>query len=325
MNIEEYVSKLNKDLYRIIDEDTFIKILNLNNNMYRFNIINRVALAVMYEQELFDLKSKEEWFSLGRRIIKDTEKVQVALPVYSIEYIDNNTSEKIDINEFTSDELIKALELDIIQKREIADKLIISSMYDIRNTVNIDSNTKYDVPKPNLGITEYYDIIHKLTGITVEESESSFFYEKDKLLFLNRQNYTDTINILTDTLVKYMLHNIDNYVIDINNYKHINLSNKRIEKLLIACIKFSIQTIFGIKNKNEVIMTLRQSGVSSMEEMLDLLMIYDELITNIIKYIRYTNDSIYTDVIASVVMIKKSELLLNILQANSVNNKIEGS
>lgn len=325
MVIDEYLEKLNSNLSRLIDENTFTKVLKLNNNLCRLNILNRIALATMYKEEIFDLKSEEEWFSVGRKIINKGDKIHLAIPMYTTSFIDSTTNETVETDKFTQDELALALKLNVIHKEENIDKLMVHDLYDIRNTSNIDKDTSYKVPKPEISLAEYFSIIHELTGITIEESDVSFFYEKDKLLFLCRDNYETTIDTLTDTLIKYIIHNMDKYVTDISNYSHLDIGSKRKEKLLVASIKYSIKTLFGIDNKNDVIMALRLSGIVSVDELVDILILVDELLFNIMKYVKYSSDTLYTDISTSINRIKKSELLLNILQANSIHNKIEGN
>ena len=75
MVIDEYVDKLNSSIPKLIDEETFTKVLRLNNNLCRLNILNRIALATMYNQEIFDIKSEEEWFSVGRKVINKKDEV----------------------------------------------------------------------------------------------------------------------------------------------------------------------------------------------------------------------------------------------------------
>lgn len=325
MVIDEYVDKLNSSIPKLIDEETFTKVLRLNNNLCRLNILNRIALATMYNQEIFDIKSEEEWFSVGRKVINKKDAIYLAIPMYTTSYIDTVSGEKVEVDKFTPDELTLAIKLRVISKEDVLDKIIPYKLYDIKNTSNIDKNIVYNVPKPEINMPDYFKIIHEITGITIEESDSSFFYEKDKVLFLSRDNYENTLDTLTDTLLKYMIHNLTDYVVDVTNYDHLDITNKRREKLISACVKYSIKTLFGIDNRNEVIMALRYSGIVSVDELIDILMLSDELIFNVIKYVKYSSDTLYTDISTSINRIKKSELLLNILQANSVHNKIEGS
>ena len=61
MVIDEYLEKLNSNLSRLIDENTFTKVLKLNNNLCRLNILNRIALATMYKEEIFDMLRNMEY------------------------------------------------------------------------------------------------------------------------------------------------------------------------------------------------------------------------------------------------------------------------
>lgn len=325
MVTNEYIEKLNNNISKLIDEDTFIKTLRHDNNLGRFNIFNRIAFAVLNKQELFDLKTKEEWFDVGRKVIDTKNIIHTLIPIYKISYVDSESSELIDLKDFTDDEIHKAIELGVINKIDRIEDFICYNLYDIRNTSNIDKENAYEVPKPIINIHKYFEIINNITGIHVEESDDiTFFSEKEKLLFLHRGSYADTLESLSEIVIKHMIKHSDKYMAGSID-KYLSIKNKKLEKLLITSAVFSILTIFGIINKNKLIVTLRQSGVTSYEDLVDILVIVDELTTNIISRIEYTNNSVHIDAISNINMIKKSELLLNILQANSIHNKLEGN
>lgn len=325
MLTENYIEKFNSNLPKIIDEDTYINIIRLDNNLYRFNIINRIAFEVVHNKNLFDLKSKEEWFELGRKVIDLQDYIDVLLPMYKTYYRDTYTNEIVDIKEFSSDELKKAIELKVIYKDEELSEFTSHRLYDIRNTSNIDKESKYIVPKPIFNIKIYFDIINSLTGITVAESEDIvFFSDKEKVLYICRDSYENTLCTLTDCLVSFMLKHPDDYITN-NKGIFIDIESKRVNRLIVESIKFKILSLLGIINKNDVIVALRQSGVSSYEDLMDILMIVDELSLNILNKIKFTDNNVNNDVISNITKIKKVDLLLNILQANSIHSKIEGN
>jgi hypothetical protein len=328
MNTNEYIEKLNSNIQKIMDEETYVNVLRLDNNLSRFNVLNRIAFAVTNDKEIYDVKTKEEWFALGRQVINQSDKIYTLLPKYRTFYRDTKTDNEIDINEFTSDELQKALELKVVYKVEEAEDFLLYTLYDIRNTSSINSEQKYSIPKPIINLNIYFSIISKLTGIEVVESEDmNFFDDKNKTLYLMRDTYENTVDILTDSLLKYILKE-DNYREFIKESAEIfdNIKQQKNKlNLLRESVKFSIQTLFGKVNKNNVIIALRQSGIKSYEELVEILMIADEIVLNIVQYIEYTGDSIYVDAITNITRIKKSEILLNIMQANSIHKKMEGN
>lgn len=315
MLLQEFNDTLNRTLPKLLDEDTFIKILNLNNNLYRFDIINRIALNTISDEELLDVKTEEEWFEHGRRVIDKHKKYYIISPKYGTCYVDSETSEKINILEFTFDELTKALELGVIIKTSDIDDIVINEVYDIRNTSNIDKNKKYEVVKTATNLNILVDLAKNITGLTIEPSEDITFYsEYDNNLFLAKEDY----NTMADKIINIIVNSLyDKCKSDIG-------IDNMYEKLIKSGAEYSIKTLFGTHNKKDILGKLKSYMITDYNILLDILVIIDIITFKVLEQLEQINGIDNCKSFFKIERNNKINTLLNIMQANSVQIKMKG-
>lgn len=315
MKLEEFNSKLNESLPMLLDEDTFIKILNINNNLYRFDILNRIALNIMYDYELLDVKTEEEWFKHGRKIIDKKKIIYITTPKYGTKYIDNETKEQINVIEFTPSEIQEALRLGVISKINDAEDISINIMYDIKNTSNIDKSKKYDIVKPKIDLKILIELAKEITGMTIEPSDEVTFYsEKDNNLFLAKESYRKMVNKILDILVNLIFKQVENEIEIDKQYKDI----------IKHSALFSLQTLFNIENKNELIYKLKSNMITDYNIMLDILYTVDIITFKVIEQLEKINGIDNCSSADTIEKNNKISAMLSIMQANSIQIKMKG-
>lgn len=325
MNFEEYANELYKNIPKILDEDIYIAILNKGNNLARFDIINKIYITTVYGTDIYDVKTKEEWFSQGRKIIDTSKYINVSVPDYSSEYIDTETHKVVNISDFTVDEFRKAIEYGIIKKESKLENVIVQRVYDIKNTSNIDKDKKYSVPKPYISMNILFGILKKFMNITIEQSDDfTYFAKKEKHLYLSKSSYEDTVDELISILVDYFMETeVLSDIIEKSGLDQIDLNSKDMD-LLKESIKYSLMTVFNVNNKDELLSILKRKEITDCNKLINILTISDYTVFNIIELLDYSDNSKVVDATSNILLIKKSEQLLSIMQANSVQSKMKG-
>ena len=325
MKLDEFTSELNKNIPKILDENIYIKVINRNNNLARFDIINKLAICTMNNEIVYDVKTKEEWFEQGRRIIDTSKIVRVIIPNYTSEYIDSLTGKTVDITQFTRDEFVNALRLNIIKKESKFDGMYVQDLYDIRNTCSIDKNINYKIPKPIVSISVLFSILQRFTGITAEESDETYLAKQERHLYLAKGSYSEMIDTLASILTDYLLEpDILRDCIQENLGNTEKELSKAEIKLLRASIIYSIKTLFNINNKEDILSVLKDKLVTDYIDLIDILTITDSIVFKIIQQLEYTDNSSIEDATNNMLHIKKAEILLDIMQANSIQLKMKG-
>lgn len=326
MTHEEFTDELNKCIVNLINPKVFIEIIRKDNNLARFDIMNKIAICTMNNGEQFyDLKTAEEWKIHNRSIIDTKKRIYITVPKYDTSYIDCETLEKVNINEFSQDEFIKALELNIIKKEQRINNIDVETVYDIRNTTAIDKTLEYKVTKPKISLDVLIDIMKQYINLEVIPGEDETYYSKSSnKLFLAKNTYENMVKELVVILVDNIIENkLKGYIRSYLSNTEKTL-NKFETELLKEALKYSIGTIFKVTDESELLFELRKNYVSDYEDILDILIICDAITYDISAFLVYNDNSLLTNAINNIELIRKSDILLSILQANSILNKMKG-
>lgn len=326
MTYEEFNDELNKGIVNLLNPKVFVEIVRKDNNLARFDIMNKIAICIMNSGEQFyDLKTASEWEVNNRLVIDKKKKVYIAIPRYNTGYIDCVSLEKVNINEFSQDEFVKALEYGIIKKQKDIENVEVEVVYDIRNTKAIDKNIEYKVTKPKVGLEVLIGIMKQYMNIEVIPGEDETYYFKNSgKLFLAKNTYENMVKELVAILVKNIVDNKLTFYI--RNY--LSNSEKKFDKfeteLIKETLEFSIKTIFGVIDDSNLLFELRKNYVSDYEDILDILTLSDAITFDISSFLEYNDDSCMIDAVNNIELMRKSDILLSILQANSILNRMKG-
>lgn len=326
MTHEEFTNELNKSIVNLINPKVFIEIIRKDNNLARFDIMNKIAICTMNNGEQFyDLKTAEEWAVCNRSVIDKKKRIYITVPKYDTHYIDCVSLEKVNINEFSQDEFVKALELGIIRRERNITDVDVSTVYDIRNTSTIDKAHEYVVTKPKLSLDALINIMNQYMNLEVLPGEDETYYSKNSgKLFLAKNTYENMVKELVDILVKHIIDNkLSGYVRNYLSNTEKELNKFEIE-LLKEALKYSICTIFKVLDESNLLFEIRKNYVSDYSDILDILILCDAITFDISAFLDYSDNSLMTDAINNIELIRKSDILLSILQANSILNKMKG-
>lgn len=309
MNIKEITALVNDGISKLTDTEYTKKILNRKNNLFRYDLTNRIAI-LMQNDKAYDLRTYDEWKSLGRKVRKKQKPIFIMIPNQKFQYIDTENGEVINDNDLTIDEFNKALEYKLIKRVETTDNFINKAVYDVRQT-KANGESKYTIPKPVLTSTNIVDTFIKITGASIEICDTNYYSVSDNILYLEKDNYRNLAATLAKIITQYEINNIK------NNDKYAALSDDAKEQLENA-ILFSLSTLFNCDIQSEL-----DTSHLNTENILKILEIVDIIIEVVIQKMEFNiNESI--DAVQDLMRFRKAEALLDIMEANTINKTMKG-
>lgn len=325
MTLDNFMSNINRNLYKIIDADKLMKILNKNLKLSSIDIINRIIISITYEKEIYDIKTEREWQILGRKILDYSDKVHLLIPIDKVEYIDTDTRETIDLMEFNTFEIEKALEYGIIEKVEAIRDFKIGDFFDIKNTTSIDEKA-YNISKVKSDLSSLVSVFVKETKAKVEKLEDSdnntevYYSKSNNILFIPKIHYNSIIiqisNILFDILTE---NNLERYVQ--KNYSEYNFNCEELELLRESTI-FSISSLYDAYNPSKFKEVFNKNVSISVEDLIKLLVISDDITYKVISKTKDINGEKIEDTVHSAIIAEKAEKLLDIATASALCDKM---
>jgi hypothetical protein len=318
MEALELYNKLKLNIDSILSGEDYKILLNRNNNLSRYDIINRMLLCIQNDKA-FDVKTDEEW-ELSGRIVKDKEKpVYILIPKYKSYYIDNETQEEIKNTDLSIDETVKALEYNIIEKITEIENIYTKAVYDIRQTKN-DSDTEYKVDKPVLSTDIIIRLFMNITGATIELSDETYYSTSNNTLFMTRKSYKDTVATITKFFVQYYINQLDNILSNSYNKQKSDFSEEW-NSLLSKSLSYSISTLLRVEKE----INFSELKDMSVEDKLIIIEIVDQIIFDINSQLQFNTGQSHSDISYEITRLKKANMILNILEANEIHNKMKGA
>ena len=318
MEVYDIIEEFESIKSKITNSSTIEKLLNRRNNLSRFDIANRL-LFISLDEEVTDLRTKEEWYALGREIINTKHIIYGMAPVYTTKYTDSMSGDEIDSYEFTTKEIEKALEYDIIHKEKDVADITIMKLYDIRNTHKDNkSSIEFKPILPDNSIKSLAKILAELENAKITESDDiTFLSRSEHELFIARDRYEETADKLCDELLETLFSREETLSLIVENSK--------IEKDTIQeFVKYSLKSVYSIEDKNRLDFQVRRLNSKDIDKMMEVVIKADAIAFNIINCL-YKNDTDISDAASNIVRMKKVEMLLDIMQANYVQSKLKGN
>lgn len=315
MNIHEIKDIFNKGLDIISNPNDYKNIIDMRNNLYRLDTINRVLVYVQ-NKDAFDIKSRAEWSIQCRDIMKRQKPIYLIMPKYKTEYIDCESGEELINSDLSIDELNKALEYGVVVKKETISNTYIEAFYDIRQTKSLNGN-KYSINKPILSTKKVLELLVNITNCSVEESELDYYSNSENKLYISKQSYSNVVNTVSKIIKDYYIKRLsDNNIIDTSEFSEYD------NELLDSTIIYSIKTLLCVNNDNNSFDIVRNT---SKKRLLDILNINNIIIIDIAEQLDFNNTESNNDLIHNNLIIKKAEVLLNIMEANNINKIMKGA
>lgn len=310
------ISKLFQDnINKVLTPNGYKHIIRRDNNLSRFDILNRILIEIQYSNA-YDVRTSEEWLIDNRSVKTNSKGISIMLPVYSSKYIDAETGEEININDLTLDELNAAIQHNVVLRKDSLETTCIKQLYDIRQTISLD-NSKYTVSKPIIKSSSIINMFQAVTGCTVEYGDMTYYSKSKNILTVSKQKYTDLATNLVDILVDFYIKTAINNVC---NDDDIDFSEYDID-LIKYTLQYSIDTLLR-DNRDCEFDIVRHT---STDKLLLILNIIDSIISGISENIEYNNSNISRDAVSSIETLKKAEALLNIMEANNISKIMKGA
>ena len=313
MNIEQVKEIFEKGLNVISSPIDYTNLINMRNNLYKLDTINRILLYTQ-NKEAFDVKTALEWSVLNRDIRKGQTPIYLMVPSYKSQYIDTETGEPVEITDLNIDELNKALKYNIITKVENIESTDIVSYFDIRQTKSI-NNIEYNINKPIMTASSLLELITNITGCTVEESDIDYYSKKDNKLSVRKQSYNDLLVTLSRVIYQYYIDKLTSTnSVDISDFSEYD------NELLNITVLYSIVTLLG----GEINFNFDIVRHTPKNRIIDILNISNSIIIEVASKALFSNSEQNIDTFHSIAVTKKAEALLNIMEANDINKKMKG-
>lgn len=310
------ISKLFQDnINKVLTPNGYKHIIRRDNNLSRFDILNRILIEIQYSNA-YDVRTSEEWLIDNRSVKTNSKGISIMLPVYSSKYIDAETGEEININDLTLDELNAAIQHNVVLRKDSLETTCIKQLYDIRQTISLD-NSKYTVSKPIIKSSSIINMFQAVTGCTVEYGDMTYYSKSKNILTVSKQKYTDLATNLVDILVDFYIKTAINNVCSNDD---IDFSEYDID-LIKYTLQYSLDTLLR-DNRDCEFDIVRHT---STDKLLLILNIIDSIISGISENIEYNNSNISRDAVSSIETLKKAEALLNIMEANNISKIMKGA
>lgn len=310
------ISKLFQDnISKVLTPSGYKHIIKRDNNLSRFDILNRILIEIQYPNA-YDVRTSEEWLIDNRNVKNNSKGIDIILPVYSSKYIDTETGEEININDLTLDELNAAIQHNVVLRKDSLETTCVKQLYDIRQTMSLD-NSKYAVSKPIIKSSSIISMFQIITGCTVEYGDITYYSKSKNILTVSKQKYTELavslVDILVDFYIKTAIH-------DVCNNNDIDFSEYDID-LIKYTLQYSLDTLLR-DNRDCEFDAVRHT---STDKLLLILNIVDSIVSGIAENIEYKNSNISRDAVSSIETLKKAEALLNIMEANNISKIMKGA
>lgn len=319
MGISELTDLIHNNTDKLTSIDGYKAILNRGNNLIRFDVLNRILIYLQLENA-FDLKTVEEWGILGRKIRSNQKPIFIAIPKYKTTYIETDTGNSIDTSDLTPDELLKALEYKIIHREDNIDTVCTLPLYDIRQTVSA-NNIEYNINKPILNASSILQLLSDITGATIEVCDEDYYSVSSNSIFICKKPYKDLATTVSKFLVKYIMnYKIDNILMNTLGIQKNDFSKYEIT-LLENSIYYAICTLLAAES--DVDLSYLQH--ISYADMVNILNAVDTAILDIIRYMTFTDNNSDLDAIDNITKLHRAEVILDIMEANSINKVMKGN
>lgn len=305
MKKEELMKEVEKNIYKLLDADTIARVLDKSNNLARLDLVNKIYVIILGEGTETDVRTDDEWQIFGRRVKQGSKYLNIVVPRVSKRYVDSETEEIVDISEFSLDEIKIALRKGIMKSREEHIGDIVQRVYDIKNTERICEGAD------EIDGVDSIELLEKTAKSILANSDAIIYCKDDRSIH-------DAISKIVDTVISNKSIQ-DGVMSDIGN--NIKLDQEEIVDM-IEMIKFSVGTIFSIKEDGMLKSRLLRYKKESMNKLMYLIRIadyYSGAIYQIASYCKGNSNASSEDTIGNA---SKAQLVYNLIEAFKIRRKL---
>lgn len=301
----------------IFTPERFKEIACHKYNICKCSFLNRLIIF-MQNRYCTELKSSDYWNMLGREIINNAIPVYILGDTEDIKYIDCSSNQEIKTSDLTIDEIDKAISLGVIKKTVKSTEVSEIKLYDVKDTVysgEKSGNDEFNRCKKmsKLKISTLYKYA-ELTGISLETNKDikTTFDKKTNTLICGKEFGVDKLNACIEALSEACI-----YIAE----KAYLLDNEELG-LLHEYFRYGIYSHFGLNAKVDFSNIEVVYANRIREDSIENLICAFEIVENSLSEIFALNDN-QADFDNN--LIKRAEMLLNILEANYSTRKLRGN
>lgn len=305
MNTIGIVELLNNNEDKIKSKEFILNILNMQNNLICYDFLSRILIELQCEKA-FDVRTQEEWLAVNRSIKSGANPIWIVLPIYEKKYVySDNENKDADIHDMNIIEKNKAIELNIIKRKESISDIKIQAVYDIRQTSCIE-DTQFEVGKPILNHKELLRIFEDITKCTIEITDEFYYSTSENILFIPKVEYKTFANMIAIAFQRYFLD-----YIELPKYSEEQLEN------LKKYIEITLTTLFRGKHSVQI------EDAIDIKDYIQIIGIVDGIVERIINKINYKGQfNLSSSAIQSIGVLKKAEVVVDLLTAVYTNKKL---
>ena len=308
MNIKDVSEIIVSNIHRLKTEKFYRNIISMNNNLIRFDYLNRIIIAIQCENA-FDVRTFDEWSQSKRSVINTSNKISIVYPISKTVYIDTKTNEVISQSDLNVNELPFAIKYGIVRKEENLNSIEVIYHYDIRNTY-CKENTDYKIDKHELSSSKLLEVAQEILGCNIEKGEMLYFSSSKNILYVNDVQYTE----LAEYIIELLINHYKNNILDTTKVK------EYCKDLLFETMKYSLGTLFHI----DVCCDFQKLKATEIEDLMNILSINDQEIELVSSILSFNNKSLNGNAIKNLNVKRKASAILDLMEANEEYLKIKG-
>lgn len=317
------ISKLFQDnVNNVLTPNKYKHVIRRDNNLGRFDIVNRILIEIQC-QNAYDIRTADEWVLSGREVKNNTKGIHILLPMYKHCYIDTETGEEVRNGELTPDELNAAIRYGIVNRNDSIETTCIKTVFDIRQTKSL-CTKKYTIEKPIIKTSSIIEMVSNIIRCSIEPAQDTYYSKSTNTMFISKQSFNKLIPTIVDILVEHYMSTLIREAV--NSYdENIEDEEEKFSEydidLVRNTLQYSLDTL--LRNNRECDFDIVRHTKSA--KLLLILSIVDSVVSSVISYLEFKGgDTAKRDISDSIDIMKRAEILLNILEANNVSKKISG-
>lgn len=321
MEVEELVRKLMDNIDDVLTPSGYRRIINRDNALFNYDSLNRILID-MQNCDVSELRSPEDWLIHGRKVKSDARAINLILPNYKSKYVDPVTSETVDVSDLSSVELQNALGMSIVVKRDDIQELFVVQLYDIEDTIMVDYNEQYIGMIIQHSIRNVLNTFQEITKAEVVIDTRIVYDAEKNILYVDKVPYTELVLALSPILANYIMNNkLEDILLHTLGIHRSDLEPIEIE-LIEKSLVYSIKTLWHV---NDFEADFHEVVGMDNGRIVNILNVIDACLVEAVEQLKLKKPSDKKDIISTMLKLRKSEALLNILEANYVRTRLGGA
>ena len=232
MDVNNLIEMYKRGMYRL-DNEMQLKLLDCGNKLHGYDIINRVLILEQSgdDYDLKDVRTKEEWYAIGRKVKNEKDAIYLLNPVRVKVYKDIESGNAVTYSDLSQDEIEMAIKLGMIAVDEETCFMEVIMCYSYENTYNYVKNSYTEYK--NICFCELNNILNKLYGLKFTTTHV------DNGIYVDANNPLHAIDIIGNEVARInSIKSVENFKVAFNS--------------IIGIKSYTIGSIMSAEEFNEI-------------------------------------------------------------------------